>query len=314
MSNGPIWSDYVSSAFGWESQASLLGGNDYAFSGALMGQGEALVAELPFEFYVPNVGTVIDEYTAQGGVFASDEVVFLYAGHNNNSLKMASTGAMDDPEDVARDLKANLEKLYNSGARQIVAPTLVALEYAPAIMAYPNGTELMGSWIAAYQAEAAKVVAAFMAEHPDAVVIVPDIGDLTRKIIADPGKYGFTNITDAGFDETTGQAKPGSDNYLWWDVHVTTKAQRLFAQEMLGAMGDYYYPKQMLPQAAAASMQLNRVLAQEAMKRASLRLRQAKPHAEGQGSNQLYATPYYGWGQPKRPGPGHGLRLEGLRH
>ncbi len=294
LTNGPNWADYVASAFGRGNEASLRGGADYAFGGALMGQGAALVPELPFEFYVPNVGSVIDEYTAQGGAFSADEVVFLFAGHND-ALKIATTGELADPAAVAADLKNNLQKLYDSGARQFVVPTLVAVEYAPDI--FPNDpTLIVATWVAAYQAEMEKAIAEFKAEHPDSVVIVPDIGAMTRKIIANPGKYGFTNVTGTGFDEATGQARPDADNYLWWDVHASTKAQRLFAQEVLGSMGDYYYPKQMLPQAAAASIQLNRILAQEAMKRASLRLRRSRPALDAQDANQIYATPYYGWG------------------
>lgn len=305
LTNGLNWADYVASAFGRSNEASLLGGADYAFGGALMGQGVALVPELPFEFYVPNVGSVIGGYTAQGGTFAADEVVFLFAGHND-ALKIATTGAMADPDAVAQELKNNLEKLYNSGARQFVVATPVAVESAPDII-HMGLSQVVGSWIAAYQAEADKAIAAFKAEHPDAVVIVPDIGSLTRKIIANPGKYGFTNVTGTGFDEATGQANPDADNYLWWDVHVSTNAQRLFAQEVLGSMGDYYYPKQMLPQSAAASMQMNRILAQEAMRRASLRLRRTKPNADGQDPNQLYAEPYYGWGSQSGEGMATGF-------
>jgi outer membrane autotransporter protein len=61
-------------------------------------------------------------------------------------------------------------------------------------------------------------------------------------------------------------------------------------------MGDYYYPEQMVPQAAAASMQVNRILAQQAMKRASLRLRQCDLSSDDQEVNQIYAVPFFGWG------------------
>ena len=306
LTNGPNWADYVTSAFGRGNEASLLGGADYAFGGALMGQGTAKVPEVPFDFYVPNLGSVIDGYLARGGRFAADEVVFLFAGHND-ALKIATTGTMAVPDAVAKDLGNNLEKLYQSGARQFVVPTLVAVESAPEIIAYAGAKEIIGSWIAAYQAEAKKALAAFMAAHPDAVVITPDIGALTRRIIANPGKYGFTNVTETGFDETTNQARPDAGNYLWWDVHASTKAQRLFAQEVLGAMGDYYHPKQMLPQAAAAAMQINGILAREAMKRTYSSLRRINPSAKAQKQNRIYATPYYGWGNQSGGGMATGF-------
>lgn len=294
FSNGPNWADYVASAFGRSNTASLLGGTDYGYGGAMMGQGYALVSDGGVEFYVPNTGNVIDQYRAGGGSFSANEVVFIYSGHND-ALAVASTGVVSDPVVVAGELRANLEKLYSAGARQFVAPTLMALEYAPEIV-QAGYSEAMAAWINVYDAAAAQVIAEFRAQHPDAVVLVPNAGALYRKIMASPAKYGFSNVTDMAFNEATGQAKPDADNYLWWNVHPTTKAQRLFAQEVLGDMGDYYYPRQMLPQAAAASMQLNRILAQETMKRASLRLRRSQPATSDQNANQIYATPYYGWG------------------
>ena len=235
LSNGPNWADYVGSAHGLEIEASLLGGVNHAYGGALMGQGETLVPELPFDSQVPNVGKVLDEYSAGGGGFTAEETVFLYAGHND-ALKIATTGEMADPLVVAREFRDNLVKLYTGGARRIVAPTLVALDKAPEASKY-GVEEAIAAWIAAYRVYAEAVVGVFRSQYPDVQVLVPDITSLIHKIVADPIAHGFTNVTEQGFDHATGQARPDVDGYLWWDVHVTTKGHKLIADEVLKVLG-----------------------------------------------------------------------------
>jgi hypothetical protein len=55
-----------------------------------------------------------------------------------------------------------------------------------------------------------------------------DIFSAFHDVVADPGAFGFSNVTDPCFDGTTVSGDP--DEYLFWDgVHPTTKGHRVLA-------------------------------------------------------------------------------------
>ena len=294
LTNGANWVDYVASPFGWDTEALLRGGSNWAFGGSTFGMGDQDLSFLVPGLTVPNVGQTIVDFAASGGSISADDFVIL-AGGQNDALQPLESGTYIDPSDTLTDLRENLDRLYALGARRIIVPTLVALEYSPSVTAY-GASDLTAEWLAAYEAGMEEVIAQFRADNPDADVIVPDFGALVRAIIANPSAYGFTNVTDAAYDEATGTAVANADEHLWWDDHTTTLAQRLFAQRALGELNGYYFPGQVVHQSAAASLQMSRLLAQENMERIAQRLHH--PRGEGQLGTpwSTYFVPFAVWG------------------
>jgi outer membrane lipase/esterase len=63
-------------------------------------------------------------------------------------------------------------------------------------------------------------------------VVRVSVFNLIRDFVAQPGKYGFTNVTGMGVDSLA-----TSDTYLFWDdVHPTTRAHRFVAEEVYAAV------------------------------------------------------------------------------
>jgi phospholipase/lecithinase/hemolysin len=71
--------------------------------------------------------------------------------------------------------------------------------------------------------------AALQAELPSGVTYV-DTASLLRQIVANPGEYGFTNVTDACYSGTGGSACADPNQYLFFDdFHPTFHADTLVA-------------------------------------------------------------------------------------
>ncbi len=193
LTNGSNWVDYLSSALGRQASASLQGGSNYAYGGALMGFGLSPLHFDEAQLFVPSVGNVIASNTAQGLRFDGDDIVVLYAGHND-AATITTEGVVSDATQVAQELGANLENLYNSGARILVVPTLVAVENAPETI-QANASQSVRNWIDEYQAKANAVIDQFTDTHPNSEVLRPDIGKLIRAIMDEPDRFGIKNRT-----------------------------------------------------------------------------------------------------------------------
>ena len=64
-----------------------------------------------------------------------------------------------------------------------------------------------------------------------------DIFGLTQEVIADPGAFGFTNVTDPAFDPSTGSVVSNPDEYFFWDpVHPTRVAHRILGDRAARAV------------------------------------------------------------------------------
>jgi phospholipase/lecithinase/hemolysin len=63
-------------------------------------------------------------------------------------------------------------------------------------------------------------------------VVRVSLFNLIRDFVAQPGKYGFTNVTGMGVANLA-----NADTYLFWDdVHPTTRAHRFVAEEVYAAV------------------------------------------------------------------------------
>ena len=63
------------------------------------------------------------------------------------------------------------------------------------------------------------------------------VDDALKGLTANPGDYGFTNVTDACFTGSAVCADPST--YLFWDtLHPTTRTHQILAQQLYGVARD----------------------------------------------------------------------------
>ncbi len=75
---------------------------------------------------------------------------------------------------------------------------------------------------------------------PDVNIIPIDIYSLYNQVLANPGEFGFQNVTDScvigGLQNIQGVCNNPNDFYFFDDVHPTTGAQKIVAETVLSAI------------------------------------------------------------------------------
>lgn len=245
FTNGNTWVQDLSLALGNGAlTASLAGGNDYAYGGALTGAtlaGAARFIDLPSQLtqfeatHAAAPSTAL--YTLSIG--ANDIFALLAAvGAGTLSVAQAETGAAQAAQNTADAAGA----LHSLGARQLVLYDVPDLAATPAFRPYGAlATALTQDFNAAVAIDLAPVEAAGLR--------VDLLGEYARQaaLLANPAAFGFTNVTDpcwtGGFQGPTPGATlcsataAGQDQYLFWDgVHPTEAAHLLVAGDALNAV------------------------------------------------------------------------------
>jgi phospholipase/lecithinase/hemolysin len=236
FSNGLLWIDRVTAAYGTQAIPSLAGGNNYAFGGATTGGS------------VPHGVTfqTLDYLARQGSSGAdSDALYIVYGGGNDVRNELNSTLA---PETLAAAATENIRQavtnLVQAGAKYIMVPNLSDLALTPESIAggaevMQRATNLSAAFNTALTGVLAGLEAAFSID-----LITLDVRSLFNSVVTNPAQYGLTNINTPCF--TGAIDKPGTvcanpDEYLFWDsVHPSTAAHQILGDYALAALADWY--------------------------------------------------------------------------
>jgi outer membrane lipase/esterase len=240
FSNGPVWVEYLPGLTGLR----FTSANDYAVGGAFTGDlsygGTDYGTNLDNPA-LPGITTEIAQFTATGQHFSSADVVSLWGGANN--YFEYATIAEGDPgaataivtagvTSTLTQLTADTTALINLGARTLLVPNIPNLGATPDYNTTLQGTELGDAFSTAHDT-ALPVFMAGLHSQTGANIIVLNEQQLLTDVIAHPGTYGFTNVTDActATPACVGGSTATQNTYLFWDgVHPTTHAQDIIAQ------------------------------------------------------------------------------------
>jgi phospholipase/lecithinase/hemolysin len=228
FSNGPLWVDQFATGLGIPvATASLAGGRNYAYGGAESGEGSSFVS--PF---IPNLGPQIDAYIASGAMPTSSQLFVVFAGHNN------FRGGETDPSVPVADMAAHITELAGLGASNFLVSTLMPLGKLPESEGGPNE--------AALDALTLQFNTLLLAQLPTLRTTLGvnifefDTWGVMQDMLANPGAYGFTNVTEPAYVGPltgTGTVVPNPSQYLFWDdVHPATIAQSYIAAAALAAV------------------------------------------------------------------------------
>lgn len=213
FTNGPNYADYLAALYGHSATAALFGGTNYAFGGATAGgTGTA----------IPSLGDQVSLYRGLPGGADASALYVVWAGGNDLRNDPSATGISSALSGVAN---AVLD-LYSEGARNFLVMNMPNLGLTPE--AITNGTSFqatLGS--AVYNAYFGGIMGTLQGALTGSNIRTLDTFGLLSGIVANPGAFGFTNVTDPCLGASV-CANP--DSYLFWDsIHPTAAAHRLIA-------------------------------------------------------------------------------------
>jgi len=213
FTNGPTYADYLAGLYGHNANPFLLGGNNYAFGGATAGGTGTTI---------PSLGDQVSLFRSRPGSADAGALYVVWAGGNDLRNDPGPGGISSALSGVTNAIL----NLYSEGARNFLVMNMPNLGLTPE--ARGNGTSFqatLGS--AVYNAYFGGIMGALQGGLTGSNIRTLDTFALLSGIVANPGAFGFSNVTDACLG-TTVCANP--DNYLFWDsIHPTTAGHRLIA-------------------------------------------------------------------------------------
>ena len=219
FSNGPVWVEYLA-------EVDLLDATlvDNAYGGAETG-----TAAFPPD--PPGLNTQVTAYTSTA-VLGADTLFVIWIGANDMF-------AIADPADAAAvigtaaaNIQTALENLAAFGAENILILNLPNLGGTPRF--YGTADAATATLISqTFNTSLAQVVSNFEAANPDITVYEMDIYALFGDLVANPGDYGFTNVTAVSPNFAVANEWDNSAGYAFWDeIHPTTEAHEAVAEEV----------------------------------------------------------------------------------
>ncbi|MCW5619653.1 MAG: SGNH/GDSL hydrolase family protein [Burkholderiales bacterium] len=235
-SNGPVWTEQLAAALGLSASASLLGGTNFAFGGALVGPGGQVPSLLD------QVGMFL---SGSGGVAAGDALYVVQGGGNDARRALAAAAMGDDPAPFIAGYAANvgtlLDTLIASGARNLLLATVPDIGLLPAVQALGAPAAGLASLLAAQMNLALMAQLAALTSVPGLDIDILDLYGAVNAVFADPASFGLSDVTNACAADPACIADPSGT--LYWDgLHVTSTAAGLLAGAALAAITEIPEP------------------------------------------------------------------------
>ncbi|MEO0455795.1 MAG: SGNH/GDSL hydrolase family protein [Cyanobacteria bacterium P01_A01_bin.114] len=268
-SNGPIWIDNVGQALGLSPTliTDLLldpttppptQGINFAFAGSLSSDIHILDDDLPlFADLFPGFQDQIDTFTELAAVVPPDPnalyVIWVGANDYNEAFFSPATlggRSLDQlPDFVTDNIIDGLAQLSSLGANEFLVANLPPIGEAPFADFLDNQTPQdistqLNQLSAVHNELLATKLSDFSQRQPDTNIISLDINSLFVDVLADPGAFGLTNVTDScltnfqpGFQFDGVCDNP--DEFLFWDdVHPTEAAYQLVSDLALATLNE----------------------------------------------------------------------------
>lgn len=229
FSNGPVWVETLANDLGLSaSTRSSVGGNNYAWGGALSGSGTTGFG------LIDNVGTQVNDYLS-GNTPTADTLYVLWAGGNDLIANSAAGPS------VASNTAGHLGTLANAGAEHFLVLNLPDLGDVPRFVGGSQSAAKSAA-TAQHNAQLASQLATARATLGVDITLM-DIESLFDRIAADPLRYGFSNTTDPAYNASAGTVVSQPDTYAFWDdIHPTAASHDWVAAAtyvQLQLLGDF---------------------------------------------------------------------------
>ena len=239
FSNGPVFVELL--GFGsLNGFGTVTGNTDYAFGGA----------RTDLSTSPPGIRTQLAAYLGAGGRFGPNDLVSVYGGANNifQGIRPASISANPlatmtaTTSAAAADIGLVINGAAAAGAGTILVPNLPSLGATPEFNGFVResaaGGPLAEFATGALNTALLAQVNAASAANAGTNFIYMDVNAFDAFVRANPGAFGFTNITTPCLPVPTGPVCANPDSFLYFDsVHPTAAGHRGLA----ALTNDYLY-------------------------------------------------------------------------
>lgn len=229
FSDGKIWLENLADSLGVE----LV---DSAFGGATTGDRNTLDGIFPG---LPGLEQQIDSFVGTHSPAVDPDALYALWAAANDYLPTETSTFMPfaTPDATLSNLQMAVNDLANIGARKFVILNLPNLGEVPRTSASLDGicpsdqqfdADCLNDLTAAHNAGLASL---FPSLRTGVQITLVDVNSLFAQAIANPGQFGFTNVTEPCFNQATASICNNSDQYLFWDTqHPTKEGHRLIGQ------------------------------------------------------------------------------------
>jgi phospholipase/lecithinase/hemolysin len=222
-SNGPVWIEYLAHDLGLSAPTpSLAGGSDYAFGGAETG-----TSGLSF-LGTPNIGTQIGMYLGAGNVPTATQLFTIWGGAND----FLGAGQTNPAIPVA-NIGQEITELASAGAKQFLVGNLPLLGDIPLANSLTQAQRQGLNFLSITFDNMLQTEVGHLSQSLGVRISIMNVAGLFEDAIANPTKYGFTNVTSDAIDDgvLSGQG------YLFWDQeHPTTVGHQFIANVALASI------------------------------------------------------------------------------
>ena len=235
FSDGPVYSERLTILLGLNPLThSAAGGSNYAHGNAM-----TTGTSFPTSIVVDDIDDQVSEFLDATPTVDPDALLIVFAGAND---------LLDGVADVSASvgsLISDINDLITGGAENLLVANLPLLGLTPRFSNDPNQAESMSALTESFNSTLASALDTLEASEPAVDFFRLDVAQLINDAVADPGAYGFVNVTDPaapGLDFDTSGYDPNlivddPNTYLFWDeIHPTTAAHALLAELALDAV------------------------------------------------------------------------------
>ena len=180
-----IWAEYLADYYDTGATPANQGGLNYAVGGARNGTDGSTALGA-----VPAITTQVQTYLAATGGRADPDALYTVWGGNNDMFAIANGAPLQSTMGGAITAQVTaIGMLQAAGARYVLMPNVPDLGLTPSFLV--QGQSAAGTLLAStYNA------AVFDALAAAGIRVIPvDVFTLIQEISANPGTYGFTNVT-----------------------------------------------------------------------------------------------------------------------
>ncbi|MBF2005152.1 MAG: autotransporter domain-containing protein [Chlorogloeopsis fritschii C42_A2020_084] len=241
FSNGPVWVEIL----GYDLKIDTNVTNNFAIGGSTSGNTNALSETLKIP--LPSLPDQLDNFNSIPGTPSPDALFILWAGANDYLIKPTEQRATDT-QVVVNNLSNAVRTLINKGARNIIVPNLPDLGKTPQERSQDTASSI--TTLTNSHNNNLNLALQQIAKNRNVNIIPLDVNALFNEILAEPAKYGYTNVTDRCFNQAVGTLCSNPDQYLFWDgIHPTARGHQLIAEYTVAVLNA---PEDIIPQADVA--------------------------------------------------------------